>query len=195
MKSPAFGKAEFKLRQAEAAQSILAEKGEVQILLGAWVDFVIAINGVFAALEQGAKRHPTSGPWYDRVKQARYDDELLNYLQLTRNAHEHGIDTGLVKREYTKIEASDGSTIRVTSVKVGDKFRPQVEVPASVGINIRAGSDTYLGPVRTKRGQRFAPPTKHLNQGIPSATPAEAAALAIAYCRTIIAEARAMVEL
>ena len=58
----------------------------------AWTDFLVAAGAIYSKLEQGAKGHNTSEPWFGRKKKIRKDDPLLRYIHFARNSNEHGIE-------------------------------------------------------------------------------------------------------
>lgn len=87
----------------------------------AWIDFLIAFNGIYSKLEQGVKGNGAATAWFGRKKNERKKNETLRYLHHARNSEEHGIER--VVNEYGGFDSEKlkfGERLE-TSVKKVDK--------------------------------------------------------------------------
>ena len=87
----ALAQARSRLNKAIAYAAAMKANTDINAVMEAWGDFLIAAGAVYSKLEQGAKGHPASEPWFGAKKAQRKADPLLAYLHQARNVEEHGI--------------------------------------------------------------------------------------------------------
>jgi hypothetical protein len=167
----AVAKAKSRLDKAWQAGQRFRTAQTVEEYASAWGDYLIALAGVYTALEKGAQLSPKSQPWFGRKKHERKTDPLLKYLHHARDSEEHGLEPILQPANVTFTLAPDGGVeIREASATVGNN---KVEFGRQDGLVPPGSSMVSLGlrlvPVHDDRfGDTFYPPDQHLGQPITS---------------------------
>jgi hypothetical protein len=161
----------------------------------AWTDFLIAASAVYSKLEQGAKGHPKSEPWYGKKKKERRDDPLLRYIHHARNSNEHGIErvVGTTPPNYDgtgkPLKFNERYPVKfkvhdpVTKQQIGDEMEGVFAGPT-------------LKPIRVydrKHGDYFDPPEMHMGAEIPYRDFVDGlGAVALCYLSSMIVEAESL---
>lgn len=188
MHQRAIEKARSKLARSIAIHGEMERSPSLADVRIAWPDFLINANGVFSALEQGAKDSEPSKRWFGGVSKFRRSDPLLQYLHQARNSEEHSLEeqtypipgsllvvgTGNGPHEATLNSNPDGS-LRITydprKAKVLN-YKPQLVF-------------TQV----SNRGVQYPAPESHRGVKLFQISPQKAAALVILYLEEIIQEA------
>ena len=162
----------------------------------AWTDFLLALNGIFSCLEQGAKISPQSRQWFGGKKRTRKGDGLMQYLHQARNTEEHGIvPVSKLKTPTVKLLEGTGNPDSVKSIEIHDDRVIIVHNPSEgkspvISVTMPAA---ILVPVKDDRsGKVFDPPTEHLDQLIENSFPLTVSRLGFAYVENLIAEAEGL---
>jgi hypothetical protein len=92
MDSRALAAARTRLARAKNAVAGLDKATTVEEMHSGWWAFLLAADGIYSKLEQGAKGTSKSEPWFGKVKHLRKTDPLLLYIHQARNSDEHGIE-------------------------------------------------------------------------------------------------------
>ncbi|HKR24224.1 MAG TPA: hypothetical protein VJS15_03115 [Allosphingosinicella sp.] len=191
MKREAIEKARVRLGRArEAAKLLERPDGHIDFET-AWTDFLLAANGVYTCLEQGAKATPQSRQWFGGKKQERRKDSLLQYLHQARNADEHGLD-----RTTPELEAEDTVTIphggNIAGIRLtlpDGRVVLQPLPPEAAQVRLKLWSVTLTDAVDSRYKTTYPPPREHLGKPIPENTPDTVAKLALDYLTALIDEA------
>ncbi|HUO21439.1 MAG TPA: hypothetical protein VMU59_02870 [Caulobacteraceae bacterium] len=186
MKRVALAQANQRLKAAQEALSRLNMADSYPSFVRAWSDFLVAANGIYAKLEQGAKGCGKSEAWFGRKKHDRKKDQLLCYLHHARNADEHGIEP--VTSNASSIAVGGNGVIRRASFDWHEDGSPNIQIDADPGINIVIEAKGKLIGIYD-HGDAYPPPEVHLCVKISDASPKGVGALAIAYFETILYEA------
>lgn len=193
MKERALRDARARLERARAAcVAIDVDHWKYDELETAWWQFLLATNGVFAKLEQGAKGHGPSEAWFGRIKHERRTDELLNYLRHARNSEEHGLDgssspAGIRGKSLTKgVKVFHNDDGEIDRIEVPSTLPVSAEFPVSVQLS---PPGLRLLPLKDRCGNVYEPPSKHLGQTIDERSPRGVAKLALKFFQRIVAEA------
>jgi hypothetical protein len=158
-----------KLRFIKAQKALAAFKAATNFADAeeAWTDFLIAASAIYSKLEQGAKGHPKSEPWYGRKKKERKDDPLLRYIHHARNSNEHGIERVVGVTPPNR----DGYGRHL-------KFNERVPIKfegrdPKTGEVLGTGEGVFAGPTLKpiavydrKHGDHFVPPETHMGKDI-----------------------------
>jgi hypothetical protein len=159
----------------------------------AWTNFLVAASGVYAKLEQGSKVNNKSTDWFNRKKNERRNDPMLQYLHQARNADEHGLlrvaRNDLAEGFNKTLKFNERVPIRVQPLS-GDGKAPKGQPMEAV----IAGPSARLVEV-TNFGRMYAPPAEHLGKPLPYGLdfPDAVMQAAIVYLEALIAEAEALV--
>lgn len=155
----------------------------------AWSDFLLAANGIYSKLEQGAKGCPESYAWFGKKLQERKADELLHYLHQARNADEHGIGgTTLARANFEILEGK----VHNIGVRLGPDREPHYVIHGEVGARVGITKFQTVHAVRN-RGALIMPPKQHLGGVLDDeATTYDLASAALPYLERMIAEAEAL---
>jgi hypothetical protein len=192
MKDAGLYQAREKLQSARDALSRMTSAETYRAAGQAWSDFLLASNGVYSKLEQGAKGCPASEGWFGRKKHDRKTDELLKYLHHARNADEHGIEgTTLAMVAAQSIKGK----LHSIGIRLGFDREPEILVRKETGAEVKI--ERYLGVKNVKDaryGDTFSPPKRHLKNDLPNEQSGivradQIATLALAYIECLIAEA------
>jgi hypothetical protein len=161
-----------------------------------WYEFLIASNGVFSVLEQGAKDNSKSNNWYAKLRRQRKDDQLLRYLHHARNADEHNVPS-VTEHGPGEIVFLDGgnsiATIEEIAGIVGTfrtKSKGAIDLKNVNQIRIYPEHAKLIGVV--DRGVRYEPPAEHLGHKIEDCRPAVVASLMIQFIEAMINDAEAL---
>jgi hypothetical protein len=186
MLQAALFQAQQRLERARAAVARLENFDSHVGAEAAWSDFLLAANGIYAKLEQGAKGCPKSYAWFGERRAERRNDELLQYLHQARNADEHGLGgTTLARAEFKVLEGK----VRQIGVQLGHDREPKYVIDAEVGARVGITKFQTVKAVKS-RGETFMPPKQHLNQKLgDEPTTFELASLALKYLEGMIAQA------
>lgn len=164
MKSKALERAKDRLQRLTDAISALetpeCTRKQVQ---DAWWSFLLAANGIYSQLEQGAKGHGQSEAWFGRKKHERKSDELLSYVHHARNADEHGIE-GTTAEHGIYVTAGNRWT-QVTNSGITGQAQVSVESGKPLAVQLHAPG-IHLLPV-CDRGVIYRPPQRHFGQPLP----------------------------
>ncbi len=193
----AIEKAERRLQRARECLDQLKSPKNLQEFLLVWTDFLLALNGVYTCLEQGAKSSPQSRQWFGQKKRFRKEDPLLQYLHQARNADEHGLSPVSKNKLPTAIiTPGTGNPEAVSNIK-SDELSVTFEYDPSKGHLPRIllkGPSILLVPVKDDRyGSTYDPPTKHLGQKIDNNAPLPVALMGFEYVSNLIVEARGLI--
>src|SRR6056297_529527 len=157
MKARALRKARDRLRAAESAfEQMRATEIGAPDFDHAWYAFLVSQNSFYSALEQGAKNGPSKG-WFDKKKNERKQDLLLNYLHQARNAEEHSLGSS-IGRTRNAVFTDKTETVEIDEVTGRPHFNFTVGEEASARFKF---SYEILLPV-SNYGVTFAPPTESL---------------------------------
>lgn len=162
----------------------------------AWKAFLLSANGVYDILKTSAQGKTASENWFARKVGERRKDPLLSYLHAARNCEEHGIVGGLQFSPHLfpaleedgvieQITAKDGVPIEAVFRGVSGKkrvLRPSLPVP-------------FLTKVTDSRfNTEFQPAKTHLGKPINGEDPMQVAPAALAYLRSMLAEAEGLIQ-
>lgn len=184
-------KATERLEHARAALMTMQNARKAVDMEKAWIEFLVAANGIYAKLEQGAKTNGASKGWFGRKKHERKKDELLSYIHHARHAEEHTID-GSTYRQKLEAAIADGEGYSVFRPKPGDGnptrvVRKDPKTPINLKVTLPG---LRMHPTRDDRyGDVFYPPTKHLGQDFKDVRPVGVAQAAVTYLERLVAEA------
>lgn len=159
----------------------------------AWTNFLVTAAGVYAKLEQGSKGNNKSTDWFNKKKNERKIDPMLQYLHQARNADEHGFSrvarNDLAEGLNKTLKFNERVPVMVQPL-TGDGKTPKGEPMEAV----LAGPSARLVEV-TNRGVTFAPPAAHLGKPLPYGLdfPDALMQAAIVYLEALIVEAEALV--
>lgn len=143
-----------RFRRAERALVELKYASDYSTSEAAWTDFLIASNGIFSQLEQGAKSSSKSVAWFGRVRHRQKKDPILRYIHFARNSDEHGI-------EYVTERHSDGGF----NLKFGERhefiirpYDPATGVEGEESIGWAYGPHIKLARAKDRRYGDFCDP-------------------------------------
>lgn len=196
MLNVAITKAESRLAKAITAQGRLTASTSFREFEPAWADFLVALNGVYAALEQGAKETPQSRQWFGRKKRERREDPLLQYLHQARNADEHGLEPIAEDKTFRMTVIADpGVVVTGANMTIGGreyhmpKIDGNIQNPGILSVNFAC-----LVTVKdTRFNTSFAPPTEHLGNVIEDTSPRGIAALGAQFHSSLVKEATSLI--
>lgn len=190
MRRAAIEAADARLHRVREARKLF-ESGRLSRveLRTAWAHFLLAANGVYSKLQQGAKGSSQSEQWFAQKLAERKADPLLQYIHQARNAEEHSVEGSDAEHgiritpanKWTTVlsDGSDGKPIRI-STPSGKKPSGKLHAP---GIHLR--------PV-TNRGVSYNPPTLHLGIPLPERSILGVVSCAERYLTEMIAEAKSL---
>lgn len=195
MKREAIEKARVRLGRASEAVRLLERPDGHTVFETAWTDFLLASNGVYTCLEQGAKATPQSRQWFGGKKNERRKDPLLLYLHQARNADEHGLG-----RITPELEAEDtvpvppGVNVAGIRVTLPDgRVVVQPLPPEAAQVRLTLWSVTLTDVVDSRYKTTYPPPREHMGKPIPESTPTAVAKLALDYLTDLVDEAERQV--
>lgn len=192
----------MRLEKARAALLRLEEAKSLDEAESAWLDILLAGNGIYSKLQHGSEISSKAKAWFGGVKHLRRTDPLLSYMHHARNSDEHGLED-----VANKISAGS-ATITFTEESpnlIREKgLKIFVNVDANGKINIISSnkdaafatmynSDALiLNTVNDKRfGDSFAPPSSHLGEQLSETSPVFVGRLYLTYLDNLISQARA----
>jgi len=176
-----------KLDRAREALSAMRQFPDCTVIERHWPDFLMAANGVYSKLEQGAKASGTSKAWFGRKKHERKIDPLLSYIHHARNTEEHGLGN-LTKRIAKGVHVLNAKKVIFTSYR-----HAQLHDTPSDGKFIPINPEVCLVRVHDDRyNDSFDPPETHLGNRLPDVTPVGVADAAVVYLQALILEAQAI---
>jgi hypothetical protein len=181
MKTTALNLAFERLERARRAFTQMEQSTDLKTTARAWFDFLLAVGGLYAKIEQGAKGCPQSEGWFGRKKNERKKDELLRYLHHARNAEEHGIESTTLERTEIQLNAL------TTGVHVSSDF--QTFSPTGPGDFKILGRHLILKEITHASYGKTMPPTEHLGHRLTEPSAIDAARLGLAYMESFFAEA------
>jgi hypothetical protein len=198
MDAEAVEQARARLIKAEKALFALKTSTNFEEAEEAWSDFLLASSTIYSKLEQGAKSHGRSNPWYGGKKKLRKDDALLRFLHQARNSDEHGIE---------RVAERGGNAVDLTGKPlVFNEYREHVidsvrdpqtgEVKAQHIKAILHGPSLQMIRVHDRRHGTFCdPPTHYLGQiiQVEDNSLIGVASLGLSHLTALIAEASAFV--
>ena len=196
MNPRAVEKARSRIRVAEKALSELVGCPDYASFTDTWYTFLVAAKNVYTALEQGAKSSAQSRQWFGAIKEARRNDELLQYLFQARDDDEHGLN------EITRLEGSsvgigkgahgysNNVTVHNLRIENGQIINCDVESNDGKPVLIETrGPRAVLSPIIGRGPVIYQPPTKHEGIDIQDRTPLGVATLGLAYLSTLVDKA------
>jgi hypothetical protein len=155
-----------------------------------WIDFLLAMNGVYTKLAAGSLGSPKSQGWFGRKKHERKTDPLLSYIHHARNADEHGVEDSTVLRPGKFWAGRGAESLSVSMANGIMDIRSGDGRPFTVGIS---SATAELVSVRDDRfGDQFDPPNHHLGLEINDPSPVGVAKLALSFADKLISEAEAL---
>ena len=149
----------------------------------AWGEFLIALGGVYAKLEQASKASAASKSWYHARRLERASDDLLKYLHHARNVEEHGI-APVTKEGHRSVSIEPGGMVQFTSDGV-DTWHITAASPGA----IKPQDPELLLARVTDRHGTWAPPLVHLGEPI-EPVPTATAEAALSYAEAMLSDAR-----
>lgn len=198
--SPAIRHAVARLEKANEALKRLESARTLDEADSAWLDLLLAGNGVYSKLEQGSKCNGKATAWFGRAKKARKDDPLLSYMHHARNSDEHGIEdiTKRVKAGDATItirEPFDPSKMEGVQIFVGTDNFGRVHVTSSneevVSTRMFNKPSLTLVSVKDQRfNDSFNVPCQHLGANIADQSPTAIGKLFLSYLSNLINDAR-----
>lgn len=198
MDPAAVAKAKLRLAKVErCVKQIVEDQESYAAFHEPWADFLLALAGIYTALEQGAKVKPQSRQWFGEKKRLRREDELLRYLHQARNAEEHGI-APVSNLEPPRVELVAGDRSMVRGIEFEDNLiRIKLDSRAQPGGHIFQVDSPAIRLV-TVEDSRFGdtcdPPTKHLGKTLEDNFPSTVARLGLEYACLLVADAEAMAK-
>jgi len=195
MDSTAVEKAKDRLRRAKESLAQISVPGQQKFerLADHWSTFLIALNGVYAALEQGAKSSPQSRQWFGMKKNERRKDPLLQYLHQARNADEHGI-APVTKMTPLNVRHLSGDPLTELIVEE-DRLRIGVGKDQTATVRVYVPTFILTTVSDTRFGDSFEPPTHHMGKPVEhTKSPPSVGALALAYAEALVLEAEAIAK-
>jgi hypothetical protein len=192
MDPKALAAAKVRLKRAQKAVAALDTAIALADMHSAWWTFLLAADGIYSKLEQGAKGNGKSEPWFGKVKHLRKTDPLLCYIHQARNSERHGIDDS----SFTAVTATPTTHPDVEIIQSLDPNNPttaNLTIKVSKAIPARTpiaglASGIALRAV-TNRGATFLVPTHHLGQQLKDNTMQEVARAGLRYLESLVDEA------
>ena len=175
--------AKVRLERARNAVATLDAATALADMHSAWWGFLLAADGIYSKLEQGANGNRKSEPWFGKVKHLRKTDPLLSYIHQARNSDEHGIDdssftavtatpTNPDVEIIQSLDPNDPTTTNLT-IKVSKTIPKGTAIAGlATGVALRAV---------TNRGAKFLVPTHHLGQQLKDNSVREVARAGLRY--------------
>lgn len=191
----AIDQAKTRLTDAEEALNELVLATNFKQAERAWRAYLVAVNSIYAKLEQGAKGDTKSDTWYGNKKHERIKDPLLSYLHQARNSDQHSI---AITAGQTPPN-TDGMGRQLKFNERTELFKFQAHDPKTGKLNAE-GEGLFAGPTLKplkvrNRGVDYEPPRQHLGKEIPFCDFADGLAKhAIPYLKSLIAEAETLVR-
>ena len=190
-------KAKSRLRVAEKALAELAASQRYEEFSDTWYTFLVATKNVYTVLEQGSKVTPQSRQWFASVRQARKDDELLQYLFEARNDDEHGLEnsTEHVPGRLAIGVAREGYS---TSVRLNGTIGPggSLNVESLDGKPVlieQTLPHARLVSVQARGNRTINPPLSHLGVRLRDTSPLAVATLSLTYLTALVNDAESRV--
>jgi hypothetical protein len=198
--SPAIRHSLMRLDKAREALKRLEAAKTLDEADSAWLDLLLAGNGVYSKLEQGSKCNGKATAWFGRAKKSRKDDPLLSYMHHARNSDEHGIEdiTKRVKAGDAQItirEPFDPKKLEGVQLSIGTDIFGNVRVTSSnesvVSTRMFPEPSLTLTAVKDPRfNDEFNVPCQHLGVDIKDQSPSSIGKLFIDYISFLVDEAR-----
>jgi hypothetical protein len=155
MKQTAIEKGQNRLAKAQECLTRIERAKNFPDFESAWSDFLLALNTIHTALEQGAKDDAKSNQWYGGKKKERRNDPLLRYLHHARNADEHGL---------LPVAEHKSGNLAINSPGEPNEFFPSGGSPFPA-IKITPPHVVLITVIDERYHDKFDPPIEHL--GIP----------------------------
>lgn len=190
-------KAKSRLRVAEKALAELAASQQYEEFSDTWYTFLVATKNVYTVLEQGSKVTPQSRQWFANVRQARKDDELLQYLFEARNDDEHGLDNstehvpgslaiGVAREGYSNSVRLNGTLGPGGSFNVESLDGKPVLIEQTL-------PHARLVSVQARGNRTINPPLSHLGVRLHDTSPVAVATLGLTYLTALVDDAESRV--
>ena len=191
MKQEAIDKATARLEKANESLAKLNNCTNHKEFSSAWADFLLAFDGVFEMLKQGARENPKTRQWYGGKNNKEFKDPLIQYLLQARNSEHHGLEPVTeLQPGYTTI---GGKTTRTDNLSISMSF-DEYQAAASQGpVVLQAAGENLVPVTDTRYGTTFNAPAKHLEQPLRDRSPRGVARLGLAYASGLIEEAKKLV--
>jgi len=196
MNAQGYQKARGRLGRAEQALESLKAAKTFDDFDTAWTDLLLALNSVYAILEQASKQTPQSRQWFGARKKQRRKDQLLSYFHQARNTDEHGIEQVTERHEQAIGIGDPGSESRIEHASFGGK-KVQVRFDPSLpdkSITIYPAKIRLPPVVNSIYGDRFEPPTEHLGKPLDDLSILGLAATALQAHATLLDEAEKLIS-
>ncbi len=85
-----------------------------------WYSFLCSTKSIYTVLEQGAKVSPHSMQWFEGVRTARREDQLLEYLYQARNDDEHGLSAVIAHdKTFAVVQMPNSKRLSLNDVVMG----------------------------------------------------------------------------
>jgi hypothetical protein len=168
MNPDAVAQAKARLKKAHKALVAFRAAEEIGDAEEAWSDFLLAASTIYSKLEQGAKGHPKSQPWFGMKKRERKDDPLLRYLHFARNSDEHGIERVAASTGPNRDLAGRPLKFNERVPLKAQKLHKITQEPEGALIDVVLAGPT-LKPVRVndrRYGDYCDPPKTHIGKEI-----------------------------
>jgi hypothetical protein len=129
---------------------------------GLWSDFLVGSQRVFSKLA-AASTSGRSSAWFGRIKNARKNDPLLQYIHQARHADEHGLEpiAKANSRSFGIDAANRDLSLRINHLQIARGAITKLD--AENAYLSFTPADAILHPV-TNDGRTYAPPITHLDK-------------------------------
>jgi hypothetical protein len=189
-------KARSRLKRAEQALESLKAAKSFDDFDTAWTDFLLALNSVYAILEQASKQSPQSRQWFGARKKERRKDPLLAYFHQARNTDEHGIERITERHPQSIGIGAPGSEVRIEHAffdgkKVEIRFDPS---SPDKTVKIHPAKVRMLPVINSIYGDRFELPTEHMGKPIEDLSLMGLAAVALKAHRAVLDDAEKLIS-
>lgn len=177
-------------RLREAAETVLSDRS-VEERHSAWLDFLQTLGTIYSKLEQAAKTAPESKKWFDGKKSERKSDDLLIYLQHSRNAEEHTINDASGAADIS-VSLTYNTNDLPAEIRINRNINGKPSVITVGGKDVAIHRNEVMLHAAKDRGVIYRPPKEHLGQAIESNTAREVVKYALTYAEVMVSEAEAL---
>lgn len=188
MRAKAIAAAQVRLERARGAEAQLSKRLlNFANMADQWAAFLVAANGVFAMLEQGAKGHIDSEKWFALRRGERRVDAMLQYVRQARHADEHGIDP-ITRNADWQMEAKSPNTSITYDAEGKATVHAVQHAPFEMLVTLPR---LMLVEVRN-RGVSYEVPAEFFGNPIPSAEPYIVANVVLQYLEWMCKDAETL---
>ena len=195
MDNKAITKSESRLRVARKALEGLRACQDYNNFVDLLYTYVTATKNIWTALEQGVKDSAQCRQWFGGKKNARKQDELMQYLFEARNDDEHGLEPitelhpGSLGIGVAKPGYSNSILFNSVTMKDGQVTVDAQSLDGKPILIEQTAPHARLADVRA-RGRVISPPKSHLGQPLADTSPLAVAELGYIYLERLLDEAR-----